>query len=134
MTHTSHNPRQSYGISLFATLAIGVATQFVEGASLEWIARHLGGTFYVLLWIFLTLTAFPKWRAPVVCAAALFATILVECAQLSHPAWLEAIRSTRPGRLLLGSDYDWMDFPYYGLGYLVGLVWTRCLTGPRLED
>ncbi len=134
MTRTTQNLRRPYGISLIATLVMGVATQFVEGPNLVWIARQLGGTFYVLLWIFLTLTAFPKWRASAVCGAALLATLLVECAQLAHPAWLENLRSTRPGRLLLGSDFDWMDFPYYGLGYLVGLIWTRCLAGPRLED
>lgn len=134
MTRTPQNPRRSYGISLAVTLAMGVATQFAGGANLEWIARQLGGTFYVLLWIFLALTAFPKWRAPLVCVGALLATMLIECMQLWHPAWLDALRSTRPGRLLLGSSFDCMDFPYYGLGCLLGLVWTRWLTGPRLED
>lgn len=106
---------------------MGVATQLVRGPEFEWIARGLGGAFYVLVWIFAALFVFPGWRPARVCAGALLATILVECAQLWHPGWLDSVRATRPGGLLLGSTFQWADFPYYFLGYFIGLVWTRLL-------
>jgi hypothetical protein len=117
--------RMRFGISLIISVALGVATQFASGPAFEWVARGLGGAFYVLVWIFAALFVFPDWRPKRVCAGALFATILVECAQLWHPAWLDSIRATWPGGLLLGSAFHWADFPYYFLGYFIGLGWTR---------
>jgi hypothetical protein len=64
----------------------------------------------------------PGWVA----LGVLVATCLLEVLQLWQPAWLQAVRATLPGRLVLGSTFSPSDFWYYligaGLGWL-GLRW-----------
>ena len=63
-------------------------------------------------------------------AAGFVATCAVEFLQLWHPAWLEAIRRTLPGRLVLGTTFSWGDFPAYAIGAMLaaaGLAAARRL-------
>ncbi|MCF7733010.1 MAG: DUF2809 domain-containing protein [Akkermansiaceae bacterium] len=57
--------------------------------------------------------------------AALIALCLawcVEFAQLYHAPWIEAIRVTVPGRLVLGSTFNWPDLLAYALGIAAGAL------------
>ncbi len=47
---------------------------------------------------------------------ALAVTCVIEFLQLWHPSWLQTIRATRPGRLVLGTHFSWWDFPAYFVG------------------
>jgi hypothetical protein len=47
--------------------------------------------------------------------------------QLWQPAWLQAMRATLPGRLVLGNTFVWSDFLYYVLGCVIGWLWLRWL-------
>ncbi|MDF1836794.1 MAG: DUF2809 domain-containing protein [Planctomycetota bacterium] len=125
MTTSTPSMRMRYGASLMLVLALGIASQAANGTGWNWVARQLGGAFYVLAGVFLVLFLWPRCRTVWVCLGVLLATVLVEFAQLWHPGWLQALRGTRPGGLLLGSTFHWADFPYYFLGCGVGLVWTR---------
>ena len=41
---------------------------------------------------------------------------VVEFSQLYHAPWVDAIRSTLPGRLVLGSTFNWPDLAAYAVG------------------
>lgn len=47
---------------------------------------------------------------------------LVELSQLWHPAFLETIRATRVGGLVLGYGFLWSDLLCYSVGALVSFV------------
>lgn len=127
MTHRTAIPRLRIGVSLAVVLGVGVATQGADGTDWNWVARQLGGAFYVLAGILAVLFVFPSWSPARVCVGVLLATVAVEFAQLWQPDWLQSLRATRLGGLALGSTFHWADFPYYLLGYGLGLVWTRWL-------
>lgn len=40
----------------------------------------------------------------------------IEFSQLYHAPWIDALRATLPGRLVLGSTFNWPDLPAYALG------------------
>ncbi|HEX7261005.1 MAG TPA: DUF2809 domain-containing protein [Luteolibacter sp.] len=44
----------------------------------------------------------------------------VEFSQLYHAAWLNTVRATRLGHLVLGSTFNWPDLPAYVLGIALG--------------
>ena len=46
----------------------------------------------------------------------------VEFSQLYHAPWIDMVRSTLPGRLILGSTFNWPDLPAYALGVTMGAV------------
>lgn len=52
------------------------------------------------------------------------ATCAVEVLQLWKAPFLEAMRATLLGRLILGNTFNWVDFPAYILGSSVGFGWT----------
>ena len=120
MTSRSHDL-----LHLVIIVALGLGTMIYAGPGAGLVRHQLGGTFYVLAWFYLALWMRPGWR-PLPVGLTVFAlTCLVELSQLWHPHWLELLRDHRIGQLLLGSSFDWLDFPGYGLGLLIGLGLER---------
>jgi len=112
-------------VSLALCVPVGLATKRypIEGA--EWVRESAGGALYVACFCLAALVIWPRARAWVVAAVVLAATCGVEILQIWHPVWLDAIRATRPGGLLLGSTFVWADFPWYGVGAALGWGWCR---------
>ncbi|MEQ8963007.1 MAG: DUF2809 domain-containing protein [Coleofasciculus sp. C2-GNP5-27] len=65
--------------------------------------------------------ASPLWTAIGVCIV----TCLLEVLQLWQPPFLQAIRATLLGRVILGNTFTWSDFPAYFIGSFLGWVWMR---------
>jgi len=51
----------------------------------------------------------------------------VEFSQLYHAPWIDAIRATLPGRLVLGNCFNWPDLAAYAVGVSIGALveWRR---------
>jgi hypothetical protein len=79
-----------------------------------------GGALYVILWILMVGVFLWRPAARRIAGTVLAITCALEFLQLWHPAWLEAIRATFPGRVLLGTTFGWTDFPPYFLGAALG--------------
>ncbi len=75
-----------------------------------------GGMAYVLAFAILASYILPPTLSAL---TALAFTCLIEFLQLWHPPFLEAVRHTLPGRLLLGTTFHWSDFPPYFAGALL---------------
>ena len=100
---------------MLAVVALGLAMRF-NPLLPEWLRDAAGGVCYVCLMALLVRLARPLMTPLAAAAAALAVTCAVEFAQLWHPAWLEAVRATLPGRLALGTTFSWSDFPPYFAG------------------
>ena len=95
----------------------------------EWWRLNGGGIPYVLFWIFLWFTAFPKpkWILPICVSVTLF-TCGLEILQLWSPEPLAQFRRTRFGAALMGSTFVWEDFPPYFIGGLIGYAVTHAIS------
>ena len=63
-------------------------------------------------------------------ASLAFATsCLVEFSQLYQASWLNSIRSTTLGHLVLGSTFSWFDMVAYAVGVLVGVFVDTMVVG-----
>ncbi len=113
-------------ISILIIVPLGYVVRFY-GAAPEWLNDSFGSIAYEIFWILLVALLFPEaspvWAAVGVC----FATCVLEFLQLWHPPFLEAMRSTLAGRLVLGNSFTWSDFPSYFIGSVLGWVWIRSL-------
>ncbi|MEQ1859377.1 MAG: DUF2809 domain-containing protein [Chthoniobacteraceae bacterium] len=49
-------------------------------------------------------------------------SVAVELSQLYHAAWIDTMRATWLGSLILGSVFNWPDIPAYALGIIVGIL------------
>jgi len=84
-----------------------------------------GGISYVLFFIFAAAALASKTSSFAIGISVLAVTCCLEFLQLWHPLWLEACRRTIPGRLLLGTTFEWTDFPPYFIGAALGYALSR---------
>jgi len=113
--------------SMIVLVPVGFYSKYYRGPASEWVNASLGGTFYVIFWCLVVRFLWPKAAGSRIGIGVLAATCAIEFLQLWHPPLLEAMRSHFVGRTILGSTFDWSDFPYYFLGAVLGWLWLRKL-------
>ena len=101
-----------------------------HGPYAEWVHDSLGGVCYEIFWCLVLALVLPRWKASRIAGVVLIATCTLEFLQLWHPPFLEWLRSFFLGRTILGSYFDWSDFPYYFIGSAIGWLWLSAIT-PR---
>lgn len=113
-------------ISIVLIIPLGYMVRF-HGPAPALLNDWLGSIAYEIFWILLVALLFPHaspvWSAVGVCLA----TCALEFLQLWQPPFLQAMRATLPGRLVLGNTFIWSDFPAYFIGSFVGWVWMLAL-------
>ena len=121
------------GRVVYWTVAAVCVSLGLMGRQLDvpWLANHLGGFFYVFFWSCLILGAFPRQRPGPLVGFVLAATCGLEFLQLWHPPFLESVRATRPGAMLLGTTFLWEDFPAYFVGALAAWALSAFILARR---
>ena len=120
--------RLKTGLSLVLVLPAGLLTKVYAGPGEGWVNDYAGGVLYEAFWCLAVFLILPRSRPKVVASAVFFATCGLEVLQLWHPSFLEIIRRSFVGTTLLGTSFDWIDFPHYVFGCGIGWGWMRWLT------
>lgn len=82
---------------------------------------YAGDIFWALL-VYLCLgTLFPKWSIVRIALLTLCFAYSIEILQLYQAPWIQHLRKTWFGMILLGSGFLWSDFVCYSLGCLLGI-------------
>ena len=101
-------------------IALGLASRrFADGLP-DGVRLYAGDVLWAAMVYF---AAAVVWRrAPVarIALGALLFSVLIEASQLYHASWIDAIRATRLGGLVLGFGFLWSDVVCYAVG--VGLA------------
>lgn len=122
----SWSPRVLAFLSVVAIVPIGISTKFYHGIGEQWVSDYLGDVFYEMAWCWFFFIFFPTrkaiWKIPL---AVFIVTCCIEFLQLWHPLWLQIIRSTFAGRMLLGTTFVAADFFYYAIGCLLSWLWLQ---------
>jgi hypothetical protein len=114
-------PRGRIAIAILAVIPMGLLTR-ADLPLPTLIAAYGGDTLYATLVYLLVALIWPRAAIGRVGLAALGLCAAVEISQLYHAPWLDAIRATVPGRLVLGSGFLWSDLACYAVGALLGAV------------
>ncbi|MCE3018244.1 MAG: DUF2809 domain-containing protein [Pirellula sp.] len=124
--------------SIAATLVViaGLASRRYRGQLPAFLAEYAGDTLWALM-LFLLISAILAGR-PILTRAAISLALafLVEVSQLYHAPWIDSIRQTTLGGLVLGFGFLWTDLVCYSVGIATGSLteWgIRLLGGPKLE-
>lgn len=109
-----------YALLILVTLIAGLASRQNDHLFPDWINLGLGDALWALMvfwgFAFFSPTAPPKllfWLT------VLF-SFTIECSQLIQTPWLNEIRETTLGALILGHGFLWSDLFAYALGALTG--------------
>jgi hypothetical protein len=109
-------------LALAVLVPLGLATK-LGGPGI--VRGYAGGVLYVAFWTYAVLLVRPRLPPATVALAVLLATCAIEVFQLS--AWPERVRATFLGSLILGSEFDPLDFPCYAVGAAVAVAGARAL-------
>ncbi|WP_413162056.1 DUF2809 domain-containing protein [Capilliphycus salinus ALCB114379] len=115
-----------FGI-LIALIPIGLASKYYQGPLEFWVNNSFSSIFYEMFWMFLVVLILPRLSPGWVAFWVFVVTSALEFMQLWKPPFLQAIRETLIGRLVLGTTFVWGDFLYYVLGCAIGWLVLRTL-------
>ena len=122
MTAAAARLRWVYAAATLATIAAGLASRAYSRHLPWWLAKNLGDALYATMafWAFRFLA--PRARMSRVALAALAFCFAIELSQLYRAPWLDTIRATTPGRLVLGQGFHALDLVCYVLGVALALA------------
>ncbi len=103
-----------------ATIVLGLATRATPGAFPGVVAQYGGDTLWATMVAWLAALVRPAARTRTIALVALGVAWTVEVSQLWHAPWLDAIRATRLGALVLGQGFLWSDLACYAAGAALG--------------
>jgi hypothetical protein len=86
------------------------------------VSAYAGDTLWAtaaFLGLGLLLPKSPTWR---IASLATIFSVAVEVGQLYHAPWLDSIRRTTLGGLVLGFDFVWSDLACYAVGVGLGIL------------
>ena len=114
--------RMIYSVLFLITIPIGLATRKKPEWFYELIAKYGGDILWTSLFFFLFRIIFPtKKLLTILCYTYAFA-VSIEISQLYHANWIDDIRRTFLGKMILGFGFLWSDLICYAIGALLGWV------------
>ena len=121
--------RAAHAALALATIGVGLAVHLGGHALPPRLRDALGDALWAAMLVWWVSALWParplRWRA----GLALGGAFAVEASQLLRTPALDAVRATRFGHLVLGSDFDARDLPAYAAGVLAAAAaewaWRR---------
>ena len=129
MTHTAHPRNRPWlAFCIVIVIAVGLASRAWPSLFPAALGSHTGDALWALM-VFLGFAFIqPAAHAIRLACAALAFSWLIEASQLYQAPWINAVRATTPGHLVLGMGFQWLDLLAYALGIACGLLgdlWMR---------
>lgn len=111
-----------YFLSAIAVAAAGLASRRYRDRLPEFLAEYAGDALWALMVFLLVSTLLGGVSSWLRACIALLFSFLVEFSQLYHAPWIDTIRATTLGGLVLGHGFLWSDFACYTAGVTIGFV------------
>ncbi|RYZ55727.1 MAG: DUF2809 domain-containing protein [Sphingobacteriales bacterium] len=119
--------RITYGLLASVVIGIGLTVRKMAPWMPDWINFWIGDAIWAVMIYLMLAFLLPGWRPLKLALFALLCCFAVECSQLYQAAWINAIRSTRFGALVLGHGFLFSDLLAYTAGITIVTiteVWT----------
>lgn len=132
MRSRRRHPLPQIGLLALAA-AMGIGSRRFGFALPAFVASYAGDTLWALALFLLLGLILPGVATGRIAAMALVGSLLVESSQLYHASWIDAVRRTTIGGLILGFGFLWSDLVCYavGVGLGVAIEWMLDRPGRR---
>ena len=111
-----YRSRPLLALGMVLVVGAGLASRRFPAALPAWLGGYPGDALWAVLVFLAVVFIRPGARTSRLAMAALSLAYLVEALQLYQDPWLNAIRATTAGHLVLGQGFDWWDMVAYTLG------------------
>lgn len=130
-------PRRSrplYAALILLTIAAGLASRSPLAAHLPaFVATYAGDTLWALTLFLVLGLAFPREWPGMIAVSTLALSFVVEFSQLYQAGWINAVRDTRIGALVLGKGFLWSDLVCHTVGVGAGWLAELVVAGARIR-
>jgi hypothetical protein len=114
--------RLLYLLLIVLTVLTGLASRHFNSILPNWITIYLGDALWALMVFFGFAFLFKGKSTLWIAVATLIFSFAIEISQLYHAPWIDAIRQTRIGGLILGFGFLWSDLLCYTAGVVFGIL------------
>ena len=114
--------RIAYAVAAIVVIVLGLASRRYAQHLPEIVAEYAGDTLWALTAFLGVRMLYPRWKIRNVAVAALLFAFSIEVSQLYHAPWIDAIRQTTLGGLILGFGFLWSDLLCYCVGVGAGVI------------
>jgi hypothetical protein len=101
---------------------LGFLTKFYSGPAEIWIQNSFGGLLYEIFWCLVFGFIFIGTKPLKIAIWVFLITSMLEVLQLWSIPLIDNLRNTFLGQTILGSSFNWYDFPYYIAGSIIGYL------------
>ncbi len=116
------NARLSYLKMVLIVMSLGLLSRRLNTYIPDFIDLFLGDSLWALMIYFLTRMLFINWSKKKSASIGLLFCFIIEVSQLYHSNWIDAIRKTAIGGLILGYGFLYSDLASYLLGIILGYI------------
>ena len=109
-------------LSAVAVVFVGLASRRYQAALPKFVGEYAGDTLWALMLSLLVSTLVANRTVISRATMSLVLAFLVEISQLYHAPWIDSIRNTTLGGLVLGFGFLWTDLVCYTVGIIIGAV------------
>ena len=121
--------RLVYFVLYLLIIPVGLATRKQPQWFYSLIAIYGGDVFWSTMFFFLFRCLSPRVPLWQIAGYTISFSVAIEVSQLYHAPWIDRLRATFLGSMLLGNTFVWSDIACYSvgtlLGWLIGLIADR---------
>ncbi|WP_331071041.1 DUF2809 domain-containing protein [Longimicrobium sp.] len=110
-----------------ATIVIGLASRRFRRALPAAVGLYAGDVLWATMMYLLAAAIWPRASIRRLAVGAAAFALAIEVGQLYHAPWIDAVRDTRLGGLVLGFGFLWSDLVCYAVGIALAVVIDRAV-------
>ncbi len=111
-----------YALIILIVVVLGISSRRYPEIYPVFISTYAGDTLWALMFFLLIGFIFPQMSPFKIAAITLLFSLCIELSQFYHAPWIDNIRQTQLGSLILGHRFVWSDLVCYSMGVAIGLV------------
>ena len=123
--------RAASAVLLVLSIGLGLATRRFGDALPDVIARYGGDVLWTMALFWVLALLWPRAHPHTLGLGSFAISVLVEVSQLYRAPWIDAIRESTLGALMLGQGFLWSDLACYAAGTIVATALALVLTRTR---
>jgi len=119
---TRKRNRILYGIMIITVIIMGLASRKMVNILPNFFNIYLGDALWALMIFIAFGFIFREIQTKIIALIGISFCYLIELSQLYHANWIDNIRQTTFGALVLGAVFSWNDLLAYAIGIGVGVL------------
>ena len=122
--------RVVYLILIIIVMILGLLSRKLDNLPVI-VSLYAGDILWALMVFLIIAFIFNKKSTIFIISWAIIFSYSIEISQLYHAPWIDAIRNTTLGGLILGFGFLWSDLICYTIGIIIGIIIEKLLNKKR---